>query len=380
MSEELVFQISLELIPGIGSKGTKQLMSYCGSATDVFKSTKSKLLRIPGVGEKMAAAIKNANPFKEAEFILNSAEKIGVEVLHYTNPLYPKRLKQVVDAPNIIYKKGAGDLNPKKSIAIVGTRKATEYGKGITDKIVNDLSSLGVTIVSGLAYGIDIQSHKTCLKNKVPTFAVLAGGLDRVYPSVHKKYAEEMQEMGGIVSESIPGTKPDPHLFPARNRIIAGMSDATIVVEAAAKGGALITAHLADSYDRIVFAVPGDVGHTYSEGTNKLIATQKALIYTGVEDLVYNLNWEIDTEDKEEEKKSLPELNVPELLIYQLLEENRSPIEIDTIALKTQIPVNQVASHLLSLEFKNLVKSMPGKKFTVIKSAGFAFNSGHPQK
>ncbi|MEP0986478.1 DNA-processing protein DprA [Ekhidna sp.] len=364
MSEELVFQIALELIPGVGNKGTKQLLSYCGSATEVFRAPKSKLLKIPGVGEKMAKAVKEASPFKEAESIVYSSEKIGAEILHYSNPLFPKRLKQIPDAPSIIYKKGHGDLNPQKSIAIVGTRKATSYGKNITDKIVSDLSVLGVTIISGLAYGIDIQSHKACLKNNIPTCAILAGGLDRIYPSVHKKYVEEIQEHGAIITESIPGTKPDPHLFPARNRIIAGMTDATIVVEAAERGGALITANIADSYNRLVFAVPGDVGHTFSEGTNKLIATQRALIYTGVEDLIYHLNWDVSLED--DKPKIIPELSEQEQIIFELLSENRSPIEIDLISAKSQIPINQVASHLLSLEFKNLVKSMPGKKFGLV--------------
>ncbi|WP_420318195.1 DNA-processing protein DprA [Ekhidna sp.] len=363
MSEELVFQIALELIPGVGNRATKQLMSYCGSAASVFRSSKSKLLKIPGVGEKMADIISKSSPFKEAEAICKLAEKIKADVLHYSNPRFPKRLKQVPDAPNILYVKGKGELNPKRSIAIVGTRKATEYGKSITDKIVADLSNLNVSITSGLAYGIDIQAHKACLNSNIPTFAILAGGLDRIYPSVHKKYAEQIQESGAILTESIPGTKPDPHLFPARNRIIAGTTDATIVVEAAERGGALITANIADSYNRLVFAVPGDVGHTFSEGTNKLIATQRALIYTGVEDLIYHLNWDVSLED--DKPKIMPELTVDEQNIFELLSENRSPIEIDLIALKTQIPINQVASHLLSLEFKNLVKSMPGKKFGV---------------
>ncbi len=365
MSEELIFQISLELVPGVGSKGTKQLISYCGSAAEVFKSPKNKLIKIPGVGDKLASTIKASNPFREAEAILISAEKIGAEVLHYTNPLFPHRLKQVVDAPNIIYKKGSGDLNPKRTIAIVGTRKATEYGKSITSKIVSDLLALDVSIVSGLAYGIDIQSHKTCLRENIPTFAVLAGGLDRIYPSIHKRYAVDMQKAGGIISESIPGTKPDPHLFPARNRIIAGMTDATLVVEAAAKGGALITAHLADSYGRVVFAVPGDVGHTFSEGTNKLIATQKALIYTGVEDLIYHLNWDLNSETSDS-KPELQALSDDELVVYNLLKATGEAIEIDLIALKTQIPINQLASHLLSLEFKNIVRSTPGKKFGLV--------------
>ncbi|WP_462248151.1 DNA-processing protein DprA [Ekhidna sp.] len=365
MSEELVFQISLELIPGIGNKGIKQLISYCGSASAVFKCNKSKLLKIPGVGEKMATAIIKSNPFKKAEEILRSAEKINSEILHYTDPAYPKRLKQIPDSPNILYKTGSSALSPKRTVAIVGTRKATEYGKSITDKIVDDLSKLDVSIISGLAYGIDIQAHKRCLKNNVSTMAIVAGGLDRIYPSVHKQYAEKILENGAVISESIPGTKPDPHLFPARNRIIAGMADATIVVQAAEKGGALITAQIADSYNRLVFAVPGEVGNTYAEGTNKLIATQRALIYTGVEDLIYHLNWDIDANDQIKSEQDL-DLSDDEYVIYHLLHEIGSAIEIDTIAFQSQIPINQVAALLLSLEFKSLVKSLPGKKFRTI--------------
>lgn len=364
MSEELVFQLALELIPGVGNRGIKQLISYCGSASEVFKASNNRLQSIPGVGDKMASAIKHFSSFKEAESIIYSAEKINSEVLHYTNPKFPQRLKQVIDAPNILYSKGNGDLNPAKSVAIVGTRKATSYGKSITDKIVEELTTLGVTVISGLAYGIDIQAHKASLKNGIPTIGILAGGLDRLYPSIHKKYAEEMLASGGLISESIPGTKPDPHLFPARNRIIAGMADATIIVEAAAKGGALITANLADSYNRLVFAVPGDVGNTYSEGTNKLIATQKALIYTGVEDFTYHLNWDIEQETQVE--KVLPEMNKDEQIIYDLIRVNGGPLEIDLIAIQSQVPINQVASHLLTMEFKNLVKSFPGKKFGLV--------------
>ena len=364
MTNELVFQISLELIPGIGSKAIKQLISYCGSASSVYSTPKSKLLKIPGVGEKLAQLISDSKPIKEAETILVSAEKIGAEAFHYTHPDFPNRLKQVDDAPNILFKKGNADLNPKRSIAIVGTRKATPYGKEVTEKIVRELANHEVQIVSGLAYGIDIQAHKSCLDHSVSTIGVLAGGLDRVYPSIHKQYAEAMQLDGAIVSESIPGTKPDPHLFPARNRIIAGMADAVIVVEAAAKGGALITAHIADSYNRTVFAVPGDLGHSYSEGTNHLIASQKAIIYTSIDDLIYNLHWDI--ESKKAIPKALIDLDIPEQSIYDTIQENRSPLEIDLIATRTQIPINQVASHLLNLEFKNLVKSLPGKKFAII--------------
>lgn len=363
MSEELVFQIALDLIPGVGNKGAKQLISYSGSAKDVFSATKSKLLKIPGVGEKLADTILKAKPFDEAEEVLKQASKTQAEVLHYTNPLFPQRLKQVPDSPNILFRKGKGELNTKRSVAIVGTRKATEYGKHITRQIVEALQSIEILVVSGLAYGIDIQAHKSCLEKNIPTYAVLAGGLDRIYPSTHKKYVEQMLETGGIVSESLPGTKPDAHLFPARNRIIAGMSDAVIIVEAAAKGGALITAQIADSYNRPVFAVPGDVGHTYSEGTNRLIASQRAMIYTGIEDLIYQMNWDIVND---EPAKELPKLEGGEADIYNLLVENRSPLEIDSIAIQSQLPINQVASHLLNLEFKGLIKSMPGKKYGVV--------------
>lgn len=366
MSEELVFQIALELIPGVGNRGVKQLISYCGSASEIFKAPKSKLLKIPGVGEKMASSIKGSTPFKEAEAIVASSEKIGAKILHYTNKEYPHRLKLVPDAPNLLYAKGSGNLNPKRSIAIVGTRKATEYGKAITDKIVKDLAELNITVISGLAYGIDIQAQRACLKNNIPTFGILAGGLDRIYPSVHRKYAEEMQETGGILTESIPGTKPDPHLFPARNRIIAGMTDATLVVEAAEKGGALITANIADSYDRTVFAVPGDVGHAFSAGTNKLIASQRALIYTGVEDIMYHLNWELGDTSSKVELTPPTDLTDDEMGVFKLLSESENSIEIDLISMKTQIPINKIASILLSLEFKNLVKSLPGKKYGII--------------
>ncbi|MBC6409011.1 MAG: DNA-protecting protein DprA [Ekhidna sp.] len=358
---ELVSQIALDLIPGIGNHGVKQLISYCGSAHEVFNAPKKKLLKIPGVGEKLAKLIVNSKSFSAAEEIISKTEKMEAGILHYTDKEYPERLKNTPDAPNLIYVKGPGILNPSRCIAIVGARKATEYGKRITEKIISDLRELDVTIVSGLAYGIDIQAHKACMNNKLPTLAILAGGLDMIYPSTHKKYAEELQNTGAILTESIPGTKPDRHLFPARNRIIAGMTDATVVVEAAEKSGALITAHIADSYNRTVFAVPGNVGNNYSEGTNRLIASQKALIYTGVEDLIYHLNWDIDQGEKP--LQTIPDLPEEEKLIFELLSKENEPIEIDLIAIKTQIPINKVASLLLNLEFQNLIKSLPGKKF-----------------
>lgn len=361
MMDSLVSQIALDLTPGVGIQGAKQLISYCGSAEAVLKTPKAKLLKIPGVGEKLADCIIQSQYQKEAEQIIKQAQKVGASILHYTHEKYPDRLKHALDAPNLIYTLGEADLSPKRSVAIVGTRKATDYGKKITDQIVEDLRQLEVTVVSGLAYGIDIQAHKACLEHKMPNFAVLAGGIDRIYPSAHKKYASQIIENGALITESIPGVKPDRHLFPARNRIIAGMTDATIVVEAAEKGGALITAQIADSYNKAVFAVPGNVGNPYSEGTNKLIGSQKALIYNGPENLMYNLGWDIPSGDKT--PPATPDLPPEELKVYTLLKDENKPIEIDLISIKTQIPINKVASTLLNLEFQNLVRSLPGKKF-----------------
>ncbi|MCP4458126.1 MAG: DNA-protecting protein DprA [Cytophagales bacterium] len=364
MSNDTLDLLALKLIPGLGDKNIKQLVSYCGSPTEVFNVHKSKLMSIPGFGKKTVDIILNHQTNKQAETILGKAEKKGMDVLNYLDKSYPVRLRQVMDAPTILFKKGKGDFNPARTVAIVGTRRATNYGKEITTKIVEDLLSLNVQVISGLAYGIDIEAHKAAMKNNISTVSVLAGGLDWIYPSIHKKFAEDMQDTGGILSESPPGTKPNPHLFPARNRIIAGMADATIVVEAAERGGALITANIADSYNRTVFAVPGDIGHTHSVGTNKLIRSQKAIIYTGAEDLIYHLGWS-DENLESKQKIELPDMNDTERVVYQLLVDNEPSLEIDILAMKAQIPINQMASILLGLEFKNLVKSMPGKKYGI---------------
>ncbi len=362
MSDELICKVALNLIPGIGNQGVKHLISYCGSAEAVFNAPKSQLLKIPGVGKMLAQAIQSSNTQKEAETVITKTEKMDARVLHYTNPNYPQKLKETPDAPSILFSKGNGDLNFHKTIAIVGTRKATTYGKKITDRIVESLEPFEVSVVSGLAYGIDIHAHKACLARGISTIGVLAGGLDRIYPSAHKKYASDMMEKGGLITESLPGMKSEKHLFPARNRIIAGISDATLVVEAAEKGGALITAHIAYSYNRPIFAVPGNIGNNYSEGTNNLIRSQKALIYTSVEDLVYHLNWETEQE-KNEIPTQIPDLPADEERIFKLLKREGRPLAIDYISIQSQIPINQVASNLLSLEFQNLIKSLPGKKY-----------------
>ena len=257
MDQNRLSQLSLNFIPGIGDFLIKQLVSYCGSAENVFTWPKGKLLKIPGVGEASAKAIIHQRPIQKAEEVLKRAEKEGVKILLHTDKEYPYRLKQINDAPAVLFVKGDVQLNASKVVAIVGTRKATEYGRSVTQKLIAGLKEHNALIISGLAYGIDIQAHKTALRLEIPTVGVMAGGINKIYPSVHKTTAFEMQKNGGIITEHPFDVVPEPPKFPARNRIIAGLADAIVVIEAAEKGGALITAELSNDYNRDVFAVPG---------------------------------------------------------------------------------------------------------------------------
>ncbi|MBP6409796.1 MAG: DNA-processing protein DprA, partial [Pseudarcicella sp.] len=286
LDPEKIYQIALTMIPKIGDVSIRQLISYCGSASAVFEAKPHKLLKIPGIGKVLSENIQNKSVLEKAQTQLDLSLKHNAQMLFYTDAAYPKRMKQLYDAPVMMYYKGNADLNQTKTIAIVGTRQVTEYGKMVTDQIVAELSVFNPLIVSGLAYGVDIVAHKSALKNKIQTVGVMASGLDFIYPFQHKSTSEAMVGQGGILTEYQFGVQPFPKYFPQRNRIIAGMTDLTIVVEASPKGGALITAEFAYNYHRDVFAVPGQLGKSFSEGCNQLIKSNKAQIYTSVNDIV----------------------------------------------------------------------------------------------
>ncbi len=360
--DEKVYQVALELIPGIGDVTARQLISYTGSASAVFTSDHKALLKTPGVGPGFASTISSSKVFLKAKKIIDDCEQLNIQIIHYTDSSYPSRLKEVSDAPNVIYVKGSANLNGNRMVAIVGTRNATEYGKTTTKDIIEDMVAIHPVVVSGLAYGIDIQAHKTALSKNLKTFAVLAGGLDKIYPSIHKKTADEILEKGALISENPPGVQAEAHFFPARNRIIAGMSDATIVVEAAKKGGALITANIADSYNRVVFAIPGNLSNSLSVGCNQLIRSQKANLYRGREDLDYHLGWTASNEDLMQ-KKTVGKLTTQEQIVYKLLSSDKDGIAIDKISNITQIPPDLLSAVLLNLEFQGFIKSLPGKKY-----------------
>ena len=361
--DEIFYHLAVLQTPQIGHANAKFLLSHFPNIREVFSAPKSRLAKVPGIGDKAVQAIISKSGLDIAENIIKDCQKKGIKIIHYLSSDYPSKLKQVLDAPYVFYYQG-DKIHNDRSVAIVGTRDATNYGKSMTARIVEELVPYQTMIVSGLAYGIDIEAHRAALQYQLPTIGVLAGGLDRIYPSTHTKTVDKMIDQGGgILSEQPPGTKPDAHLFPARNRIIAALSDATIVVEAKQKGGALITASVADSYDRPVFAVPGNLDHPHSEGCNHLIRNQKALIYTSAKDLVYYLNWDQESTENKNKKVVLPELTQEEEKVYQLLSGITEGVNIDELSWKSGIPINQIASVLLSMEFKGIVKALPGKKF-----------------
>lgn len=365
MDQNRLALLALHFVPGIGDFLVKQLVSYCGSAKDVFKLPKAKLLKIPNVGEATVAALRSSNPFEQAEEELVKAEKKDTHILFYLDENYPQRLKQFDDSPSLLYVKGNVNLNTQKTVGIVGTRQATSYGKEVVEKLIADLVPHQPLIISGLAYGIDIHGHKQALKFNLPTLGVMGSGMDVIYPAVHKDTAMKMLENGGLITENAFGAKPDAHNFPARNRIIAGMVDALIVVEAAEKGGALITAEIANNYNKDVFAVPGALDQPFSAGCNKLIKINKANLLTGVKDLEYIMNWKTDAASKQSipEQLDLNLFDTDELLVINILKEKKNPMMIDELSRKSSMPPSAMAALLLNLEFKNMVRSLPGKMY-----------------
>ncbi len=371
MEKEILYTLALHLMEGIGGVKARQLISYCGSSQAVFQLPKAKLLKIPQIGEKIASALQESSLLREAEQELEKAQKNDVQVLSYHQPKYPQRLKQTYDAPLVLFSKGNTDFNLAKSVAIVGTREATEYGKAITEEIVGNLQKHQPIIVSGLAYGIDIAAHRACLKFNIPTVGVMASGVDNIYPSVHKNTVSQMlQQNGSILTENRLGTKPDAMRFPARNRVIAGMADVIIVVEAKSKGGALITADIANDYNREVMAVPGNLHKSSSEGCNNLIKAHKAHLFTDISDLENLLNWSENATTIPAKQVSLnfdkSSLSVTEQKIIATLEsQSKQAYPIDELSWLTQVSIQEINSAVLNLELLGLIKSLPGKKYSL---------------
>jgi DNA processing protein len=367
-NEVLLYNIALSLIPQIGPGIFKNIISYSGSSKNFFSMANGKAERIPGIGPKLLSLRNRKNEYLQlANKIINDCIKRGIQIHTYLDPNFPSRLKPFADSPVYFFSKGNINLNPDRTIGIVGTRNATEYGKSITRKIVEDLAPYGPTIISGLAYGIDIEAHRSALQFDLPTIGILGTPLDKIYPAAHHSTAKSMMESGGLITEYKIGSELNKSNFPQRNRIIAGMSDAIIIVEAAVKGGALITAEIAYSYNKEVFAVPGNLQSKYSEGCNNLIRTMKAGIYMGPKEIEEALSWVKG--GAEASLKASPveweKFGAEEQLILKLLVENQE-LEIDRLSWLSNIPLSMLASLLLNLEFQGIIKSMPGKKYRMV--------------
>jgi DNA processing protein len=361
----LKYQIGITLIPGVGDINGKKLISYCGSAEAVFREKRKALLKIPGIGESTVSSIVSNKVLDRAEEEMIFIEKYKIKPLFYMDKAYPNRLKHCIDSPIMLYYKGAADLNKEKIISVVGTRRASDYGKEICSQLIGDLSNLNLLVVSGLAYGIDAKAHQAALQFGMETVGVLAHGLDRIYPYSHRAMAEKMVQSGGLLTDYMSKTNPDRENFPKRNRIIAGLADALIVVESAIKGGALITANIANSYNRDVFAVPGKVIDNFSEGCNYLIKTNKAALIQSARDIEYMMQWEDKGKKLSIQKKLFEELSPEEDSVLKILHE-KGDVSVDFIVMQSQFSNSKIAAILLNLEFKGLVKSLPGKIYKAI--------------
>ena len=365
MNNELLYRIALTKVPNIGDVQAKILVTHFGCAENIFKASTKELETIDGIGTIKAKGIKTFDDFSMAENEVRFVEKHKIEPLFLTDINYPKRLLHCYDSPTILYYRGNADLNASKIISIIGTRNNTDYGRQVTEQLVEDLQALNVTIVSGLAYGVDAIAHKAAVQNNLPTVGVLAHGLDTIYPAQHKPLAKQILLNGGLLTEFGRDTTPDKHNFPRRNRIVAGMCDATIVIETALKGGSMITAELANGYNRDVFALPGKTTDSKSSGCNHLIKNNKAILLTDAAQLIESLGWADKKTTSKKQKELFIQLTSDEQILVDILREKDST-HIDELFLKSGLNSSTVAASMLSLEFQNVIASLPGKLYKLL--------------
>lgn len=367
--KELLYRLALPLLPGIGCIGANKLLKTAGNATVLFEHCNELPDIVHGASPKLKAVFNCPDMLRLCEAELLFAEKNHIACLTDADEAFPSRLRECDDAPIVLFYRGTTELNKRHVISMVGTRNATDYGKELCLRFMNELREMlpDVLIVSGLAYGIDIHSHRAALQNHLDTVGVLAHGLDRIYPAVHRRTAVEMISHGGLLTEFMSGTNPDRQNFIKRNRIVAGMSDATIVVESAAKGGSLITAEIAGSYQRDCFAFPGRITDLSSEGCNNLIRTNRAALLQSAEELVQAMGWDKKTELPQNVQRQLfPELTEEEQLVVSLLQKQQDGLQINTLVVESNIPVNRMTGILFELEMKGIIRLAAGGVYRLL--------------
>ncbi|MEE9361824.1 MAG: DNA-processing protein DprA [Cellulophaga sp.] len=366
IENEIIETLRLQNIPKIGDVTAKKLIAHCGSPSAVFKEKRQHILKIDGIGTYSIQNLQDTIHREKAEAEYQFIKKEGLSCSYFMDVDYPRYLKHCIDGPILLFKRGNIALADRKIISIVGTRNITSYGSAFCEKFIEEIAPLNPIIVSGFAYGVDICIQKAAVKHGLQTIGCLAHGLNQMYPKVHSKYEKDIEKNGGFITEFWSSTGPERENFLKRNRIIAGMSEATIVIESAEKGGSLVTADIAHSYNRDVFAVPGRVLDKYSMGCNNLIKQQKAQILSSAADLIYLLGWEVEKKNMPAIQKQLfIELDKTEKAIYSYLQKEGKQL-LDGIAIHCQIPVFKVSSTLLNMEMKGVIRPLPGKLFEAI--------------
>jgi len=365
--KEIVCLMSLLEVDGVGCTLARKIVETLGSATAAFGEDRRHVQSVEGVGQKTALAIHAFRDFDKMETILEKQWKMGARVIHYKHPDFPARLRQCPDHPLLLFGLGRLPLNGRRMLSVVGTRSATPYGRQLTEQLVRELAALNVVVVSGLALGIDGHAHEAAVRHRLPTVAVLGHGLGRIYPHQHRKLAESMLEEGGLVSEFTYDVAPERENFPKRNRIVAGMTDAVVVVEAGRDGGALITAQLANDYNRDVFAFPGRACDRYSEGCHELIRTNKAGIITSAAQLVEAMGWQQALAEAGGIQAQLfPELDDDEQRVLELM--RADGVEgMDALILRSRMPLSRLYQATVGLEIKGLLRRIPGRKLELVE-------------
>lgn len=363
--DDLLYVLALQKVDGVGDVMAKKLIAHCGSAEEVFKTPKNKLASINQISSIIIKNLTDKSIFEKAENELQYIQNHQIQTMYFQDDNYPMRLKHCYDGPVLLFSAGNIDLQNPRIISIVGTRQITSHGTEFCRKLISDLAPLNPIIVSGFAYGVDIVAHQAAMDMGLQTIAVVAHGMSQIYPAVHKKYVRRIEENGGFLTEFWSGGNPDKENFVRRNRIVAGMSEATIVIESAERGGSLITANLANDYNRDVFAVPGRTSDKFSQGCNNLIKTQKANLLTSAADVMYILNWELENRKKVIQKQLFITLEPDEQRVYDYMQANGKS-EMDLIAIKCQLPIYKLSSILLNLELKGVARPLPGKMFEAI--------------
>lgn len=363
-SEKLLAILRLQATKNVGDILAKKLITTTGSVEQVFLEKKNSLHKINGIGAHVTQHLFDENNLKRAEEELTYIQQNNISFSYFLDEDYPQQLKHCIDAPILLFKDGNINLNNNKIISIVGTRKMSSYGRDFCNELIEDLKDYNPIIVSGFAYGVDICAHKAAIKNNLQTIAVLAHGLDEIYPKTHKKYIHQVNKNGGLITEFWHDEQPMRENFLKRNRIVAGLSKATIIIESAEKGGSLVTSDIANSYNRDVFALSGRATDVYSKGCNNLIKNNQAHLLTSAQDIITMLNWDLRQTAIPKQKELFVELNSIEQKIHDYLQQNGKQL-LDVIALDCNLPTYQLSSILVQMELKGVIKPLPGKMFEV---------------